>query len=149
MQQARRAGAMRHLDGRDGLLTRPDALEPVAVVVAAPVEVHALRPDLGLEDTRITRRQGLGVLELRLRIARRHGLVAARYEDPALGALEADAVRTVVADDHVHAACVASLGAERAVNVPQASRRELGGSPDLDWPGVFGGHVPVRPFNLV
>ena len=79
----------------------------------------------------------------------RHGLVAARHEDPAFGTLELDAVRELAAHDHVHAVRIEGLGLERTVDVPQALLRELGLAPDLDRPRVLGVHRPVRGVEVV
>ena len=86
MEQAGGAGAVRDFDRRDRLLPRLDALQPVAVMLLALVQVDLVRADHRRDDLRVARRQRLAVLQLRDRIARGHRLVAARHEDPAVGA---------------------------------------------------------------
>src|SRR5258705_453515 len=52
VEEARGARAVRDLHGGDGLLPRPDAVEPVPVVVPALVEVDLARPDRRGDDLR-------------------------------------------------------------------------------------------------
>src|SRR5207237_4563508 len=47
MEQAGRAGAVGDLDGRDGRLAGPHALQPVEVVLRAPGQVDLVGPDDG------------------------------------------------------------------------------------------------------
>src|SRR3954471_13045597 len=119
MEQARRAGAMRDFDRRDRLLARADAVEPVAVMILALVEMDFVGFDHRRDDLWVAGRERLAVLQLRHRIAGGDRLVAARDEDPALAADELDAVGEVAADDHPDAVRVDPFGAERAVDVPQ------------------------------
>ena len=85
MEQAGGAGAVGDFDGRDRLLPRLDACEPVAVVVVALGHVELVRADHRLDDLWIAGRQCLAVLERRNRIAGGDRLVSPGNEDPALG----------------------------------------------------------------
>src|SRR5205085_7460444 len=131
------------------LLPRTDALEPVAVMIAAHRKVDVVGPDLGSDDFRIARCERLGIFQLGDGIARGDGLVAPRNEDPAFAADETDAVWKIAADDHFDAVGVERLGPERAVDVPQAVRWKLRRPPDLNGPGVFGAHAPVRAVDVM
>ena len=76
VKQARRARPVRDFNRSDGLLTRPDAVEPVAVVILALVQVHFVGSDDRGDDFWIAGRERLVVFQLRHRIAVGDRLVA-------------------------------------------------------------------------
>ena len=124
MQQACGAGSMTDLRGSSGNGSAADAIEPVAMLIIALVEVNFVRPDHRVQDLWIARLQ-------RLQFGLRPGgigsgcLRIARDEDPPLRSVELDAVRKVAADVHGHAIRVDGMSKKLAVDVPKPMRREL------------------------
>ena len=108
---------MGDLDGRNRLLARAHALEPIAVVIGAHGQVEFVRTDLRVENLGVAGVQGLA--ESRGRIAGGDLVVAASDEDPAVGAFETDAIGEVVVNGHAHAVGVVRLDLEVAVDVPK------------------------------
>src|SRR5689334_11656718 len=100
---------MRNFDRRDRLLPRSNAIEPVAVVLLAVVEMYFVWPDDRLDNLWIACLERFRVLQLRHWIARGHCLVATRHEDPPVRPYETDPVRKIAADDHVDAVGVHRL----------------------------------------
>ena len=83
VEQAGGAGAMADLGGRRRSFAALDAVEPVAVLVVALVEMHLVRANDGVENLRIARHQWFDLRGLAGGCGGRGHLVAGD-EDPAL-----------------------------------------------------------------
>src|SRR3954447_10753809 len=139
---------MSNLDGSDRRLPAPDALEPVAMLIIALVEMNFVRSDDAIEDLGITRHQRLRLFAGRTSgITCRHGFVA-RNENPAFGSVKLDAVRVFARDRHPDPVCVPGFGFELAVDVPESMRWKLSRAPDFDRTCVLSVHSPVRGIDL-
>src|SRR6266567_2410188 len=149
VDEARGAGAVSKLGGRDGLFAADDALQPVAVLLLAFVELDLVGTDDRLDDRAIAGGERGIVVELGHGIALGDLLVAARNENPALRSIELDPVGIVAADAHTHAVRIQRFSLEGTVHVPQAVFGELRGSPDFNGAGVLGVHPPMRAVDVV
>src|SRR5258707_11663284 len=69
MNQTSRAGTMAYLNRSNRRLTCPHALQPVAMMFLALMQVNFLRPNHRSNDLWITGRESLSVLEFRCRVA--------------------------------------------------------------------------------
>src|SRR5450755_1153314 len=93
MKQAGGTGAVSCLYGGNRLLPRADALQPVAVLVVALIQMDSIGANLAVQNARITGQQR-GELPAAARIAGRH-LAVTRNKDPAVAAVEFDPVRKI------------------------------------------------------
>src|ERR1700704_283559 len=64
MNQTSGAGTMAYLNWSNRRLTRPHALQPVAMMFFAFIQVNFLGPDHGCNDLRITGSESLSILKL-------------------------------------------------------------------------------------
>jgi hypothetical protein len=67
--QANRTGSVAYFNGRDGFFSRLDAIQPVAMLIVALVEMNFVFFYLGSENLRIAGIQCFGVFGLGYRIA--------------------------------------------------------------------------------
>src|SRR6267142_538672 len=75
MNQTSRAGTMAYLNWRNRRLTCLHALQPIAMMFFAFIQVNFLWRDHGSNDLRVTGGESLSVLKFCCRVAGRHCLV--------------------------------------------------------------------------
>src|SRR6266446_4251455 len=110
VNQTSRAGTMAYLNWRNRRLTCLHALQPVAMMFFAFIQVNFLWPDHRSNNLRITGSESLTVLKFRCRVAGRHSLVTTRDEDPSLRPFKFDPVRQLSTNHHFYTAGVQCLG---------------------------------------
>ena len=121
------------LDRRGGRAPRDHAVDEVAEVVVALVEVDLVGADLRVED--------------RLRVGRE---LAAINVDRPLGSLEGHAHLVLVRDDHRHAVLVDRLERVLGRGVPERVGREHAlDVADLDRAGHLGAHAPLGAVGMM
>src|SRR5260221_5997799 len=146
-EDARRIAAMCYRRGRERLLTRLQALEPVAVMRKAVRQLHG--DTARIEEARVAR---IERLERRRRgrwITRGCRLSVARHENPSVVADEANAIRQLVRYGHDDVSGIRELHVIRAVHVPDLVRGELAAPLDPAGPRVLQIHAPVRRIEVM
>ena len=125
--------AVGDFNGRGRRLARDHAVDEIAEMVVALVEMNLFGPDFGIE-------QGLG-------IGFEHPAVDV---DLSLGPLEGHPHFLFVRDDHVDAVIVNGLERIFGGGVPEfVGRKNPLGVPDLDWTCHFGTHPPLGTIGVV
>src|SRR5579872_2559284 len=119
MDQAGGTGAMGYFRGGDRRLARAYAIQPVAMMVGALIQMYLIGANLRADDLWIAGFEGLHPMRIGHGIAGRGPVVSAGDEYPALCPFEFDAVGQGIADDHFHAVGIERLGLERAMHIPE------------------------------
>ena len=117
VHQAGGTGAVADLGWSDGSFSRPDAFQPVSMLVVALIQVNFVRTNHTFENLRIARHQRLERNRLSSRIAWRNFRIPGD-EDLSLGPIEFDPIRKVAADIHGDAIRVNRMGQKLAMDIP-------------------------------
>src|ERR1700761_2321456 len=139
---------MAYFSRRGRRLSAFDTFQPIAMLVAALVEMNLVRADDAVKNFGIARGQRLRSRRRLSRVGRCDHLIPSD-KNPTLCAIELDPVRKITADVHGHAVGVNSVGKELAVDIPQTMGRELRRTPNFKRPGVLRIHTPVGRIHVV